>query len=48
MTLRKELRPEPLLKSPMAFARDQDSFNHAQEIFKQFGVLESVLDWCKE
>ena len=48
MSLRKERRPEPLLKSPMVFNRDQDSFDHAQEITKQFGVLESVLDWCKE
>jgi hypothetical protein len=48
MSLRKELQPNPLLKSPMVFARDQDSFNHAQEILKEFGVLESVLDWCKE
>jgi hypothetical protein len=48
MSLRKELRPETLLKSPMVFARDQDSFNYTQEILKEFGVLESVLDWCKE
>jgi hypothetical protein len=48
MSLRKERRPEPLLKSPMVFNRDQDSFDHAQEITKPFGVLESVLDWSKE
>jgi hypothetical protein len=47
MTLRK-VRPEPLLKSPMVYMRDKDSFNHTQEISKEFGVLESVLDWCKE
>lgn len=47
MTLRK-IRPEPLLKSPMTYMRDRDSFNHAQEIAKEFGVLEHVLDWCKE
>jgi hypothetical protein len=47
MTLRK-VRPEPLLKSPMVFERCRDSFRHAQEIAKPFGVLESVLDWCKE
>ena len=47
MTLRK-VRPEPLLKSPMQYMRDRDSFAHAQEIVKEFGVLESVLDWCKE
>jgi hypothetical protein len=48
MSLHKEIRPKTLLKSPMAFDRDQDSFNYAQEIAKPFGVLESVLDWCKE
>jgi hypothetical protein len=47
MTLRK-VRPEPLLKSPMTYTRDRDSFKHAQEISKPFGVLEHVLDWCKE
>ena len=47
MTLRK-VRPEPLLKSPMSYIRDKDSFRHAQEIAKPFGVLEHVLDWCKE
>jgi hypothetical protein len=47
MTLRK-VRPEPMLKSPMQYMRDRDSFRHAQEISKPFGVLESVLDWCKE
>ena len=47
MTLRK-VRPEPLLKSPMQYMRDRDSFNHAQEIAKEFGVLEHVLEWCKE
>jgi len=49
MTLRKVRSiPNPLLKSPMAYMRDRDSFNHAQEITKPFGVLEHVLDWCKE
>ena len=47
MTLRK-VRPQPLLKSPMSYIRDRDSFRHAQEIAKEFGVLEHVLDWCKE
>lgn len=27
--------------------REKDSFCHATEIIKPFGVLESVLDWCK-
>jgi hypothetical protein len=48
MSLHKEIQPKTLLKSPMVFDRDQDSFNYAQEIAKPFGVLESVLDWCKE
>ena len=48
MTLRRELRPEPLLKNPIQYQRDRDSFPHAQEITKPFGVLESVLDWCKD
>ena len=38
----------PLLTSPMDYMRDKDSFNYAQEIAKSFGVLEHVLDWCKE
>jgi hypothetical protein len=32
----------------MDYMRDRDSFRHAQEIAKEFGVLERVLDWCKE
>lgn len=27
--------------------RDKDSFNHACEIRKQFGILEKTLEWCK-
>lgn len=27
--------------------REKTSFNHAHEIVKPFGVIESVLDWCK-
>jgi hypothetical protein len=27
--------------------REKTSFAHATEIIKPFGVLESVLDWCK-
>jgi hypothetical protein len=46
MTLHK-VRPKSLLKSPIN-QRDRNSFNHAQEISKPFGMLESVLDWCKE
>jgi len=32
---------------PMTWARDRDSFDHALEIVKSFGVIEHVLDWCK-
>jgi hypothetical protein len=46
MTLHK-VRPKSLLKSPIN-QRDRNSFNHAQEISKPFGMLELVLDWCKE
>ena len=38
----------PLLTSPMDYMRDRDSFSYAREIAKEFGVLEHVLDWCKE
>jgi hypothetical protein len=31
----------------MTWERDRDSFNYAHEIIKPFGVIESVLDWCK-
>jgi hypothetical protein len=27
--------------------RTRESFNHTIEIVKPFGVLEQVLDWCK-
>jgi len=47
MTLRR-VRPEPLLKSPIDYVRNKDSFNYTQEISKEFGILEHVLDWCKE
>jgi hypothetical protein len=33
--------------TPMTWMRDKDSFNHATEIVKPFGVIERVLDWCK-
>lgn len=33
--------------TPMSWMRDKDSFNHAHEIIKPFGVIERVLDWCK-
>ena len=36
-----------LLDPPLELLRDAVSFNHAIEITKPFGVLESMLDWCK-
>jgi hypothetical protein len=32
---------------PMDWMRDRASFNHAHEIVKPFGVIETVLNWCK-
>jgi hypothetical protein len=32
---------------PMSWGRNSDSFNHALEIVKPFGVIEHVLNWCK-
>ena len=31
----------------MDWMRDKDSFDHAHEIVKPFGVIEHVLNWCK-
>lgn len=31
----------------MDFMRNRDSFDHAHEIVKSFGVIEHVLNWCK-
>lgn len=31
----------------MNWMRDKDSFDHAHEIVKSFGVIEHVLNWCK-
>jgi hypothetical protein len=33
--------------TPVQWMRDRDSFHHAREIVKPFGIIESVLDWCK-
>lgn len=35
-----------ILDKPLTF-RDKQSFKHAQEIAKPFGVIEEVLAWCK-
>jgi hypothetical protein len=32
---------------PMNWQRDRNSFHHAVEITKAFGVIETVLNWCK-
>jgi hypothetical protein len=31
----------------MDWMRDKNSFDHAHEIVKPFGVIEHVLNWCK-
>mgnify|MGYP003349387617 CR=1 FL=1 len=31
----------------MLHQREKQSFNHAHEITKAFGVIEEVLNWCK-
>ena len=33
--------------TPMHWIRDRESFHHAHEIVKPFGVIETVLNWCK-
>ena len=37
---------QPPLDSTVVY-RKKESFNHAQEIIKPFGMIEQVLDWCK-
>lgn len=37
---------QPPLDTSVVY-RTRESFNHAQEIVKPFGMLEQVLDWCK-
>ena len=31
----------------MLHQREKQSFNHAHEIYKPFGVIEDVIKWCK-
>ena len=33
--------------TPLEWMRDRESFHHAKTIEKPFGVIETVLDWCK-
>ena len=47
MTQLKRKAASALQWPPMSWARDRDSFNHALEIVKSFGVIEHVLNWCK-
>jgi len=44
-----QLKPQDNLDHlpPMDWMRNKDSFNHAHEIIKPFGVIEHVLNWCK-
>ena len=44
--LKRKPSPSPQL-TPMTWERNRDSFNHALEIVKPFGVIEHVLNWCK-
>jgi hypothetical protein len=46
MTQLKRKHVQPHLP-PMDWLRNRDSFHHAQEIIKPFGVIETVLHWCK-
>ena len=46
MTQLKRKHVQPHLP-PMSWGRDRDSFCHAREIVKPFGVIETVLNWCK-
>lgn len=36
-----------LLNPPLEYLRDAVSFTYSIEISKPFGILESVLEWCK-
>lgn len=40
-----KLQQPPL--DPAVIYRKKESFNHATEITKSFGMIEQVLDWCK-
>jgi hypothetical protein len=40
-------RPSDRQLTPVQWSRDRESFHYAREIVKSFGVIESVLDWCK-
>jgi hypothetical protein len=33
--------------TPVQWVRDRESFHYAHEIVKPFGVIETVLAWCK-
>jgi len=46
MTQLRRKYPEKHLP-PLEWIRDRDSFHYAREIEKPFGVIESVLNWCK-
>ncbi len=37
-----------VLKTAEHTIRLGDSFNHACRIEKQYGMLEEILDWCKQ
>lgn len=47
MTQLKRLHANKKLTPLEGWMRDRNSFRHAHEIVKAFGVIESVLNWCK-
>ena len=47
MTQLKRKHADKKLTPLTEWMRDRNSFNHASEIVKPFGVIETVLAWCK-
>jgi hypothetical protein len=47
MTQLRRRHADPKLTPLNQWMRDRNSFNHAREIEKPFGVIETVLNWCK-
>ena len=47
MTQLKRKHVDRKLTPLMEWMRDRNSFNYAHEIVKPFGVIETVLNWCK-
>lgn len=47
MTQLKRRHGDKKLTPLTEWMRDRNSFNYAHEIVKPFGVIETVLNWCK-